>query len=127
MPESHRSIDEASTVPGIASIIFAPAQLNYTLSVVTMRMQLWDAFAQEYSSGLGRFVLTTTVPGSTTKDMSENFQRGTSSITQTISSPMGPAEGQIVAARQFPFVRHYDFLSSPVEGIFFDPDDFVDR
>lgn len=122
----------------ISTIISFPRPQNYTLSSVTVEAKLAEAVGLEALTDPSGFV---------TRRMFENIRRlgpglqellvaylrdylETSFTTTTLKLPneMASPEARRVPARHFPFARHLDLLALPtVEGIFFDPDEFVER
>jgi hypothetical protein len=140
VPERQQCNENRFGAPGITSVIFAPPQQNYSLSLVTMRVPLLDALALECLSGLDEstteakivenWLRDTRERGTKTPDyLTEYFQdaMSTSSVTLTLHRGAASNEPSPIATRHFPFVSHYDLLTAPTEGTFFDPDDFVDR
>lgn len=140
MLESLHDRQDRFTAPGVSSILFAPPQQNYSLSAVSMTMSLVDALALEWFSGVNEVIAEPRLLGSWLTNTYEKHGRNPDSVTLSIS-PTGATSSVTLATcsettlravpsistRRFPFVNHYDLLKSPVEGLFFDPDDFVER
>ena len=140
MAESQHCSDDRFGGSGISSIIFAPPQQNSYLSIVTSGVPLLDALAFECLTTFDESISDALIVGSWLRDTygqrnnvlnysADYLQQtmGTSSVTLTLLSYPNVTKGPSITARRFPFGAHLDLLTSPVEGTFFDPDDFVDR
>lgn len=136
VPETLRCTVSRFNAPGVSSPLFAPPQQNYSLSVVSLGVGLVEALTLEWSSGvtepgadpviLGRLLTSAYRAQAETGDLVIAFSPTSSVTLSNVSDAIAQSVPQ-VAARRFPFVSHYDLLKSPVEGAFFDPDDFVER
>jgi hypothetical protein len=140
MSESQHCSEDRFAAPGVSSIIFAPPQQNSYVSIVTIGVPLLDAFALECLTGFDESATEATIVGnwlrgtyehrnSAATHSTEYYQQAlnTSSFTLTLSNYAGLTKVPSTAARRFPFMTHLDLLTSPAEGTFFDPDDFVER
>lgn len=125
------------SAPSVVSVIFAPRSDNYTLLSVSTRQRVSEAIALECCvqpdervrrrvfENLRRIV-------SSEPQVVADYLReylNTSYTTAILTLPTEIAIGQLdaVPARTFPFSTHLNLLSSPEEGLFFDPDDFAER
>jgi hypothetical protein len=140
MSETQHCNEDQFASGGIASIIFAPPQQNSYLSIVTLHLPLLDAIALECLTSLDESIENARTFRTWLKDtygqqndtsswVAEYFHQATttSSVTLTLPSQAEIMKTSQVGARRFPFGTHLDLSSSPSEGTFFDPDDFVDR
>lgn len=135
--ESEIEVCARLAAPGVSSVLFAPSSHNYSLSAVTSGISLVDAIVLECFSGLeqqptahawqvGRRLADFYEGCPNISDTSYLGLIPTSSVTMTLLGGTALIT-QPVPLRQFPFVTHSNLLASPVEGTFFDPDDFVER
>jgi len=123
------------TDPGLASVIFAPAPRNGTLSSVTICIDLSDASAIEWVANqepeMIKYLAAKHLPGGT------EFRQLVSCLlhlccTSVAQAPVIVANTFLrlpseVPARTFPFARHLDILGLPVvEGMDFDLDELLD-
>ena len=138
MPEGQYCSEDRFAASGISSIIFAPPQQNSYLYVVTAGVSLLNAVALECIASLDESAIAARTFGNWLTNASgqrndvfnssaEYIQQPTSSLTQMLPTHSDPTEISSIAARRFPFVTHLDLVTLPVEGTFFDPDDFVER
>lgn len=124
--------------PAICSVIFAPSSHNSTLASVTTHVRITEAIAFESLTDPDEFVK---------RRMFENIRRAAPQVqtifaeylrdylekwftTATLKLPSEVALPglEAVPARSFPFASHFNLLGLPeVEGVFFDPDDFIER
>lgn len=121
--------------PSVASVIFAPRAQNYTLASVTFDQGVLEALGldywlnpeelprQKFLTGLG----WTRIEWLISEYLRNYFEgpRTGVAVTSTIQHSQGAQH--IVPSRAYPFATHLDLLGGGDEGIFVDPDDFVDR
>ena len=135
MAEGQYCSEDRFAASGISSIIFAPPQQNSYLYVVTTGVSLLNAVALECIASFDESAMAARTFGNWLTNASgqrndffnsttEYIQQPTSSVTQTLPTHTDATEIPSIAARRFPFVTHSDLVTSPVEGTFFDPDDF---
>jgi len=122
--------------PLIASVIFAPAAREITLSSVTASSGISEALALEWM---------TTQDDKAIRRILMNRWGDIADINRFFSALCGQLEGAAihrygpsvamsttlppqVPGRTFPFARHFDLLGLPIaEGMSFDADDFVEH
>lgn len=126
---------ETSYDNGLISLIYAPRPQNNTLALFGRNERLLDA--------LTRAFIPPQSPATNPEEMrklgraaakllawhARNYQETSFTIASTITLPsdISASEVEQVPFRTFPFINHLDLLASPEEGLFFDPDDYVER
>ena len=122
----------------LCSVIFAPAPQNYTLSSVTNEMDFGEAIALEVLTNpeafvTGRMFESVRRLGPELKELFRTYLRDYCETSMIMSSLMAPTKvssqkTEQVPARRYPSSTHLNLLTLPtVEGLSFDPDDFVER
>jgi hypothetical protein len=125
----------------IASVIFAPAAQNCTLSLATTPQRFGEALVfgsvldkDEYELVTRR--ISENIQLASTQDRAAATQYladwlGASNVTAavTLKSWSKPTieKKTSVPDRSYPFASHLNLLATTVEGMFFDPDDYVER
>ena len=140
MPDAQDSRVERFSAPSVSTVIFAPRSQNYSLSAVSGRASLLEALALECLASIEEFMTRFDAASNWKKTMPASLRLAseclsnlsvkigyTTSVTLTLPTEVEQEAREPVAARAFPFITHHDFLTAPVEGLFFDPDDFVER
>jgi hypothetical protein len=122
--------------PSIVSVIFAPKLKNYTALSVNLNESSadWaalDCFVEadqilgrNIYENLGKAIRKNALLISECLRMNYSGNSTTISFSLPGILPLTSDEG--VPARNYPFASHIDLLSSPVEGLDFDADDFYE-
>jgi hypothetical protein len=101
----------------IASRVCAPAAQNPPVSVTFGVGSERKAFVIYFSYLTARF-----------KEIEKLYRTLVTSRTSTNSIALPEsAMGDEVPARPFPFAEHLDLVSSPIEGLSFNADDYIER
>ena len=121
--------------PSITSVIFAPRPQNYTLSCVSAKddplealgLEFWmnpeEIRAQSLLASLRWTKLERMI-----SDCLTDFFRGTlSQVAIALPGEVVITGPRIIPERTFPFASHLDLLGETIEGVFINPDDYVNH
>ena len=137
MAQTETHVPLRLAAPSVASVIFAPRPENYTLLSVSTRQRMSEAIALECFVQLDDSVrrrifdnlrrVVWSDPGVLVDCLHEYANTACTTATLTLPADVVPGQIEAVPARTFPFATHLNLLDSPTEGVFFDPDDFIER
>lgn len=125
---------ERFDAPSIATVIFAPQHRNYNSITVTCGQCIYEptqhSMVIQEPELLGKRIseaITQSIKdGIVIVSGPALMERDTSLFAINMISAavsIGIFKDHRVPARSFPFVRHVDLLSSPIEGLIFDTDE----
>lgn len=119
--------------PSICSVIFAPSPQNSTLTAITTKVRLTEAMVADPDDFVKRRMVENVrraapeVRGVLAEYLRDYLEKWFTVTTLNLPSRAPRMQVEAVPGRNFPFASHFNILSLPeVEGVFFDPDDFVD-
>ncbi len=123
--------------PAVSTVIFSPRAQNYTLLSVSTQERLSEAIALECLVNIDES-FKRKIFENMRRAVNDNpvliadylrtyFQTAYIAVTPTLPSDVIVEKFGEVPPRTFPFCSHLNLLSSPVEGMLFDPDDFFER